>query len=163
MRFFRLVQCDQPTAAVYGVKSTGITAAQGAMLASALELARDQVHFDNGTMLFLDPSRFQAIPTQGIQDPAIIERLKMGSQDNQADLTFEGINFEKLRALQTVPGDAAIELFERALKQADLLPQNGEPSANHSMFEAVDSSGRSMIDSMPIDTHVNFHFHLGGI
>ena len=163
IRFFRLVPCDQPTAPIYGVKGSGLTADQAGRLAAALDLSRDQVHFDAGALLFLDPVNFQAIPTQGVQDPAIIERLKAGSQDNPGDLAFEAINFEKLRALQTVPGDEAIALFERALKQADLLPDNGEPSANHSMFEAVDPSGRAMLDSMAIDTHVNFHFNLGGI
>jgi hypothetical protein len=163
MRFFRLVSCDQPTAPIYGVKSSGITAAQAAKLADALNLSRDQLHFDNGGLLFLDPLNFQAIPTQPIDDPALMERLKAGSADNAEDLAFEGLNFEKLRGLQTVPGDAAIELFQRALEASDLLPDNAEPSANHSMFEAVDPAGHSMVDPMAIDTHVNYHFHLGGL
>ena len=162
-RFFRLLACDQPTAPVYGVASAGISRVQAARLADALNLPEDQLHLDGGALLFLDPAEFMSIPTDPIQDQALIDELARGSENDKSELSFEGINFEKLRGIQPVPGDKAMDLFERALRLADIMPDNGELQANHSMFEAEDPKGQPLMQPQAIDTHVNFQFHLGGI
>jgi len=163
-RFFRLIACDQATAPVYGVLRSGLTRAEVARLAEALHLPGDQVHVDEGGgVLFLDPLRFQSIPTEPLQDPAVAEDLRQASEGDGGEIAIEVINFAKLKTGDVIPGPKAIEFFQEALKQAELLPANGEPKANHSMFEAVDEKGGAILEPHAIDTRVNFHFDLGGI
>jgi len=162
MRYFRLVACDQPLAPVYDVGSAGLTPSDARRLAAALNLPADQTSLQDGALLFLDPRRFQAIPMEPIQDPAIIDQLARGSENDKGELTFDAINFGKLREIRPIDGNVAIDLFEHALRGADLLPENAEPEATHSMFEAVDERGQPMVEAAAIDTHVNYHFHLGG-
>src|SRR5437867_1809312 len=119
MRFFRLIRCDQPVGTVYEVSGGGITPEEGARLAAALKIPGDQLSFRDGGALFLDPKKFQAIPMLPIQDPAIIEELARGSENDKRQLHFEAIDFDRLARLQPLGGDDAIGLFERALREAD--------------------------------------------
>ncbi|PYJ03147.1 MAG: hypothetical protein DME25_13215, partial [Verrucomicrobia bacterium] len=53
--------------------------------------------------------------------------------------------------------------FARVLRETDLLPEGGEPRATHAFFDAVDANGQPMVQQTMLDTHVDFHFNLGGI
>jgi hypothetical protein len=163
-RFFRLIKCDQPTATVFGVGGAGITGDQAGRLATALGIPGDQMHLEDGALSFLDPRKFQAVPMKPIQDPAIIEQLRGGTQDDGDEpMAFEAIDFDALGRLRALSDEKALDLWEHALRAADILPGSGEPLVRHSMFEAVDQNGRPMAEDVMLDTHVLFQFDLGGI
>jgi hypothetical protein len=164
-RFFRLIKCDQPTAPVFGVAGLGITADQGGLLAGALNIPRGDLHQDEGGgLLFIDPLKFQAIPTKPIDDPALIEELRRGSEnDGRSELSFDGIDFEGLRRLRVLEGEKAVDVWEHALRQAGVEPGTGENVARHTTFEAMDVNGRPMMEETMLDTHVFFQFDLGGL
>jgi Family of unknown function (DUF6345)/HYR domain len=164
-RFFRLIKCDQPTAPVFSVTGAGITREQAGRLAGALNIPLDQLHEDEGGgLLFIDPLKFQAIPMKPIQDPALIEELRRGSEtDGNSELEFKGIDFEGLRQLQVLDDAKALDVWEHALREAGIEPGTGEHVARHTMFEAVDPSGRPMMEDTMLDTHVLFQFDLGGL
>jgi len=162
-RFFRLVSCNQTTAPVFDVTGAGITPGQAGILADALKIPRDGLHFRGGELLFIDPAGFQAVPTKPITDPALIEELMKGSENDKGELSFEGLDFAKLRELRPPSGEEAMKLFAGALRAADLLPASGDPHFVHSMFEATDEKGEPMMPETPIDTQVEYQFDLGGI
>jgi hypothetical protein len=164
-RFFRLVKCDQPTAPVFTVTGAGITREQAGRLAGALNIPLDQLHEDEGGgLLFVDPLKFQAIPMKPIQDPALIEELRRGSEtDGQSELVFKGIDFDGLRQLRVLDDAKALDTWEHALREAGIEPGTGEHVARHTVFEAVDPSGRPMMEETMLDTHVLFQFDLGGL
>jgi hypothetical protein len=162
-QFFRLVQCDRPTATVFDVTGTPITRGSAGRLADALGIPQDRLLMGDGSVRFLDPMKFQAIPTMPITDPAIIEPLSQESENDKGELSFEGLDFEKLRGLRVMGADQATDKFAAALRSAELLPANGQLKVRHTMFEAFDEKGAPMVEPMPIDTHVDFHFDLGGI
>jgi hypothetical protein len=163
-RFFRLIKCDQPTATVFGVSGSGITSDQAGRLAGALGIPGDQMHLEEGALSFIDPRKFQAVPMKPIQDPAIIEELRGQTEsDGDQQMAFEGIDFDALGRLRALSDEKALDLWERALRAADIQPGSGEPLVRHSMFEAVDQNGRPMAEDVMLDTHVLFQFDLGGI
>ncbi len=162
MQFFRLVSCDQSTAIVYDVTGLPITRAAAGRLIEALGLSPDKVQFGDGSVRFLDPLKFQAVPTKRITDPALIGSLIEGSED-KGDLAFEAFDLDGLKNLRAIPGDAAVERFTRALRVAELLPANADASPRHTLFEAHGANGEPIIPEKPIDTRVNFQFELGGI
>ncbi len=162
MQFFRLVLCDQPTAWVYDVTGAPITRATAGHLAEALGLSPDKLLLGDGSVRFLDPEKFQAVPTRRVVDPALIGDLTEASEDKK-DLAFEGIDFDGLRSLAVLPPDIAIDRFSRALRAAELLPANADPVPRHTLFEVQGVNGDTVVAEKPIDTRVNFQFDLGGI
>lgn len=163
MEFFRLVQCDQPTATVYDVTGLPITATKAAKLADVLGLSRDQVIFGDGSVRFVDPRRFQAIPTRTVTDPEIIGPLASQTENDKGELAFEGIDFGALRQLRVPGALESIERFSLALREAAVLPENGRLVARHTLFEATDEKGNELLRETPIDTQVHFQFELDGI
>jgi hypothetical protein len=163
-RFFRLIKCDQVTAPVFGVTGVGITRDQAGRLAGALNIPRGNLHEDEGGgLLFIDPMKFQAIPMKPIDDPALIEELRRGSEsDGNSELVFKGIDFEGLGQLRVLDEAKAIDVWEHALRDAGIEPGSGENVARHTMFEAMDRNGRPMMEETKLDTHVFFQFDLGG-
>jgi hypothetical protein len=162
-RFFRLIRCDQSTAPVFDVTGVGLTPNEAGILAEALNIPRGGLILEGGAALFIDPLAFQAIPTKPIQDPALIDELSRGSENDKGELAFEAIDFAKLREIRAVDGKKAIDLFETALRAADLLPANGDPVVRHSLFEATDTKGEPTMPATPIDTQVEYNFDLGGV
>jgi hypothetical protein len=77
-------------------------------------------------------------------------------------MAFNALDLAGLLQVRAMPGEAAIAMFERGLRAADLLPA-GEPRATHTMFDAVDAEGQPLLQETAIDTHVNYHFDLGGV
>jgi len=162
-RFFRLIRCDQPTAPIFGVTGTGITRDQAGRLAGALHIPPGELHEQEGGLLFLDPRKFQAIPTKPIQDPAILDELRRNSQDDDGEMAFDAIDFGALRQLRVMDGQKAVDVWEHALREAGIDPGAGEPVARHTMFDAVDANGRPLAEDVQLDTHVIHQFDLGGI
>lgn len=162
-RFFRLIKCDQPTAPVFTVTGVGITAGQAILLAGALDIPRGELHYEGGQLLFMDPLKFQAIPTKPIQDAELIAELRRGSEmDGNSELSFKGIDFEGVKQLRVLDDAKALDVWEHAFRQAGIEPGSGEPVVRHTTFDAVDPNGRPMVEETMIDTHVFFQFDLGG-
>jgi len=162
-RFFRLIKCDQPTAPIFGVTGVGITPGQAIILGGALDIPRGELHYEGGELLFMDPLKFQAIPTKPIQDAELIAELRRGSEmDGNSELSFKGIDFEGVKRLRVLDDAKALDIWEHAFRQAGIEPGSGEPVVRHTTFDAVDLNGRPMMEETMIDTHVFFQFDLGG-
>jgi hypothetical protein len=163
MLFFRLVSCDRATATVYDVTGLPITRSAAGALADALGLPPNQVMFGDGSVRFLNPQTFQAIPMRRISDPALIEALRQETEDNKDELALDGIDFDALRGLKVLSGDEAMDKFARALKAAELMPENGRLVPRHTMLELSDANGDPTLPAVQIDTRVNMQFELGGL
>jgi len=145
-------QCP-PTPAVFDVTATGVSPSAAAGLASALNLPSDPLAPD-GSLLFVDPARFQAVPMMPAE-PA-------GLDEDGQETTSEAINFDALRQL-TVPSDEEVlSRFGEALEKSQLLPASdfGTPAVGHSMFDLV-LEGQTT--QFPLDSQVNFSFLLQGV
>ena len=163
-RYFRLIKCDQATAPVFGVTGVGITPAQAGLLAGALDIPRGELHYEGGELLFIDPLKFQAIPMKPIEDPAIIEELRRGTEtDGRSELAFERFDLDGLKQLRVLDDAKAIDVWEHALRQAGIEAGSGEHVARHTTLEVGPPDNLPAVPEMMIDTHVIFQFDLGGL
>jgi len=162
-RFFRLKRCDQPTAPIYGVTSTGVTRDQAGKLANALGIAEDQMLFGDGSVLFVDPRKFQAVPIKPILDQGIIDELRRNSQDDDGEMVFESFDFDAINRIVPMAEDKALEVWGHALREAGIAPENSEPVVRHTTFEAFNVDGKVLAEDAKLDTHVIHQFNLGGI
>ncbi len=162
-RFFRLIKCDQLTAPVYGVTATGISRDQAGKLAGALGISDDQLLFGDGSVRFLDPRKFQAIPIKPIVDQGIIDELRRNSQDDEGEMVFESFDFDAINRIVPMQGDKAVDVWEHALREAGIAPGDGEQLVRHTTFEAFNVDGKALAEDAKLDTHVLRQFNLGGI
>ncbi len=172
-RYFRLVKCDQLTAAVYDVIETGIKPAQARAFAEALGIPGEDLHFADGSVRFVNPRKFQMVPTTPITDPAILDELRRNSQDDEGEMVFEAFDFDAIKRIVPFADDRAVSLFKHALERAEIGPKPEDPASigpkpedpaiRHTTFEALDANGRPIVENIQLDTHVIVPFHLGGI
>jgi hypothetical protein len=172
-RFFRLIKCDQQTAPFYSVLETGITRGQAGALAEALGIPQDELTFADGSVRFINPKKFQVVPTKPIQDQGIIDELRRGNEDEGGEMAFEAFDFDAIKSLRLLGEEEASETFRRAILRAGIGPKPEDPATigpkpedpivRHTTLEVVDTNGRSLLDNAPIDTHVLYQFNLGGI
>ena len=173
-RFFRLIKCDQQTAPIYSVLETGITRAQAAVLAESLGIPQGDLMFGDGSVRFVDPKKFQAVPTRPIQDQGIIEELRRNSQgEEEGEVAFEAFDFPAIHRIVPMDGDKAVDVFQRAILRAGIGPKPEDPATigpkpedplvRHTTLEALDIDGRPLADNVKLDTHVLYQFDLGGV
>jgi hypothetical protein len=173
-RFFRLIKCDQRTAPIYNVLETGITRGQAAVLAESLGIPPGDLVFDEGMVRFVDPRKFQAVPTRPVQDQGIIDELRRNSQgEEEGEMVFEAFDFPAIHRLIPMDGDRAVDVFQRAIRRAGIGPKPEDPATigpriedplvRHTTLEALDLDGRPLADNVKLDTHVLYQFDLGGI
>ncbi|MDX2020050.1 MAG: DUF6345 domain-containing protein [Deltaproteobacteria bacterium] len=143
------------TAPSFAVLSSGVTAAEAALLKAAFnlpDLAVDQ----NGVARFADENTFLAVPTQPF---AQLPTNDPPNEEGQPPL-YEAFNFEEIKKIQVIEPRAAEQLAARALLSSDLLPAGAFPVSQHTRFEAVSKDG-VVLTSQPIDTSVSYGFLLG--
>lgn len=172
-RFFRLIQCDQRTAPIYNVIETGITPAQAGALADGLGIPQDELMLGDGSVRFLNPKKFQRVPTRPIQDEGIIEELRRGTTDDDGEMAFEAFDFDAIKNLHVPGGDEASEIFRRALLRAGIGPKPEDPATigpkpedpmvRHTSLDVVGVNGDPVVEDAKLDTHVIYPFNLDGI
>ena len=172
-RFFRLIKCDQRTAPIYSVLETGITRGQAGALAESLGIPQEDLMFGDGSVRFVNPKKFQIVPTKPILDQGIIEELRGNSKgEEEGEMAFESFDFDAIRRIVPMEGEKAVDIFEHALLRAGIGPKPEDPLVGpkiedpivrHTTLEAVDLNGRPMADNVKLDTHVIYQFDLGGI
>jgi len=155
------------------VVETGITRAQAGALADSLGIPEDGLLFADGSVRFVDPKKFQVVPTKPILDQGIIEALRGNSKgEEEGEMAFESFDFDAINRIVPVDGERAIDVFEHAIRRAGIGPKPGDPTmgpqledpiVRHTTLEAVDLNGRPMADNVKLDTHVIYQFDLGGI
>lgn len=163
-----LKNCElPPELPVLRVTDVGLSTEQADKLAEALGLEPDQLLLDNGIALFIDPEKFQQVPTNPIDDPQLIEELRKGTeQDGDSPLVFEAFDFEQIAKIVPFEGELALRAVNRALDAAG-LGDEAQPEITHTSFEAFDPQGTSLllpaVQKVQIGTGVNYHFTSGGI
>ncbi len=163
-RFFRLIQCDQRTAPIYNVIETGITPAQAGALADGLGIPQDELMLGDGSVRFLNPKKFQRVPTRPIQDEGIIEELRRGTTDDDGEMAFEAFDFDAIKNLHVPGGDEASEIFRRALLRAGIGPKPEDPATigpkpedpmvRHTSLDVVGVNGDPVVEDAKLDTNV---------
>lgn len=143
-----------PPQPVFEVTAVGATPEAAVAVAEALGLPTSDILMEDGSLLYIDPEKFQAVPTK----PA--EFVPDTEEDGQ-ETVAEAFDFDALMEMQVYDEGAALG---RSLAAAQVLTITdvAMPSADHSMFEwTMDDQG--MVERVPIDTHVNFGFELNGL
>lgn len=145
------------TASTLVVTGSGISAAQAARLGDALGIPGLEPAAD-GAVRFLDAARFQHVPTIPVADPG-------GTDEDGNALVAERFDFEALPAVQALAPDEARQLAEKALRRANLLPQDASVGTGHSILQTQPANESSNIPALEValDTHVWFDLHTGGV
>lgn len=155
---------------VFPVVQNGATQAEATALAQALGINQtadgssnntdaflvvDPIAVTNRPITFIDRQRFQLIPTK---------QLGSSGMDNEDDrnTTAEAIDFEALSNLRVIEKQQAQDLYETALKTANLYPETAtRVRFCHSRFKAVDTTGAVIVEAL-LDTRVRFNLALDG-
>jgi hypothetical protein len=153
--------CEPPAVSmpVYNVTQAGLTQAQATSLAADLGVPADQLAFQDGAATFIDPVNFQAAPTIPVNADALIRE----SENDGGEMSAEAFDFAGIQAIKPISDQAALRMVQQAFEKNQLLPANGNPTIMHSMLEAVDTSGRAVIQGAQLDTQVRYRFALNGI
>lgn len=164
-RFYRLFGATPGTMPVFRLAAGGgVSGDQLGTLLTALKLPREKVAFDErGLIAFVDPLRFQTIPTLPITDEDLIKRLTAESEDASDSLQFKSFDMEKLKAIKPLDPKVATDQFEGALREARLLPDNGRAVTSHTMLRLLDAKAQPLLDDVMLDTQVSHELVLGGI
>jgi hypothetical protein len=113
---------------------------------------------ENGSIMYVDPDRFLALPTLPQEDGK-------GEDEDGNPTDAEALDLEAIAQLDVLDQQQAVELAEAALADAELDPLNGTrnitrtPVASHSMFDAA-IPGMDVM-RVPIDTQVDYELRLG--
>ena len=160
-----LKDCTLPKSLpVLRVTSPGGTQEQAKALGQALGIDPELIIFQNGTTLFIDPVGFQRVPTKPIQDEGIIEELRKGTEvDGESEIVFDAFDLKLLGAIEPVDDAFALEKFGEALRKSELLPENGVPVVDNTIFEIVGTRGNLLLPAVQLDTRVNYQFSQGDI
>lgn len=144
---------------VFTVAQAGLTNAQATALAEGLGIPADQVAFEDGAVLFIDPVGFQAVPTMPVEADELI-RL---SENDGGTIAAEGFDFAGIGRITPISDQVALRQVQQAFEKTDLLPANGRPTIMHSIFEAVEVSGSAIVERAQLDTQVHYRFMLNGV
>lgn len=144
----------------YRVRSAGLSPSQAKQLAAVFGLQDLKLEAD-GSVNYLNPERFQYLPTQSQPD------LKTFPQaDSQQDFSEDPekteaayFDFEQLKALKVLEPEVALDRILIGLNKAGLSPQ-GKPQFGHAEFEARSVNGQELLKTR-LDTQVSFEQQLG--
>ena len=142
---------------IYAIVKNGASSAEAQKLASVLEIKAERLVDKNGIVDFVDPNRYQFVPT---------EQLGAGEPDEDKQATvLEAFNFEALKEVQAPEGKEVEALLTEALQGTQLFPgdQFGIlPVLSHSEFKAVSVEGETVAEQL-LDTQVSYQTSLKGI
>ncbi|MCF2146847.1 SprB repeat-containing protein [Desmonostoc muscorum LEGE 12446] len=137
---------------IYNVTQSGASEQSAKALADFLGLRASPIG-KNGILRYLDPEKFQKIPTKSIV-------TKVGEPDEDGQKTVaEGIDFTALKNTRILDNEKALARTKEALQKAGLVLIGGNASIGHSNFEAISVKGEKVV-STPLDTQVNYSFVL---
>ena len=145
------------------VTGQGLSENAAMVLAESLGVPSQQVGYENGVLVFVDPAGFQAVPTTEVTDPQLIQALIRDSADDDAPLSFEAIDFAALGKVKPYDPQRALALFQDALRQVGGLGEGATPQIDHTQFEALDLQGNLLLPAVQIDTRVSYNFAVGSI
>jgi hypothetical protein len=145
------------------VTGNGLSGEQAAALAQNLGISDRLVVSEDGSVRFIDPVSFQAVPTKQITDQALIAVLQRESADNDGPLSFEGFDFAALAQVRPFDPKQALEQFQGALRQVGGLGEGAMPQIDHTQFEATDTKGNLLLPAVNLDTRVSFNFEAAGV
>ena len=115
----------------------------------------------NYPALYVDPAKLLSLPTIPLTYPRLGEMYEQG--DEEAPPTLMSFDFGAINNIVPYNHEIAIDRLSNALHTANLYPANGKPVVYHSMFEAVDVSGNTIVENIKLDTQVSFDMQLNGI
>jgi len=165
-RFFRLANLPLPTRlpTLRAASDTAFSAAQLAALLEALGADPRQTQSDErGLIFFLDPQRFQAIPSLEVTDPELIKRLQAEGEDQGEGFLVEAFDMEGLKKHRPMPAKAAIQAALESFKSAGLFPKEARSVPSHSRLALLDLKGEPLMDEVLLDTQVNLEMYHKGI
>lgn len=152
------LQSCPTTLPVLTVESSGVSAEVAMQLGAALGVEPDKVDNTNGMAQYLDPVQFQMVPTMQINPPD----LSNPADEGEPDPVYEAFDFDAMKDI-TPPDDAQVMgKFKAALDELGLTPENGTPIISHTLFEAFDINGESVVGDHPVmlDTQVYYNFEV---
>jgi hypothetical protein len=115
----------------------------------------------NYPALYVDPEKLLSLPTIPLTNTHLGEMYEQG--DGEAPPTLMSFDFGAINNIVPYNHEIAIDRLSNALHTANLYPENGKPVVYHSMFEAVDVSGNTIVENIMLDTQVSFDMQLNGI
>ncbi len=152
------LQSSPTSLPVLTVVSSGVPAEMARKLGEALGVEPDEVDNANGIAQFLDPVQFQIVPTRQISPPD----LSHPSDDKEPDPVYEAFDFAAMKNIIPPDDDQVMERFMDAMNELGLTPANGTPIITHTLFEAFDKEGVSVVGDRPVmlDTQVYYNFEV---
>ena len=153
--------CDQKEdgerIVLYDVTSSGASRESAEKLVKTLEvderiLEKGNFIDDNGRIAILDSQTHLAVPTKMLGK-------ENDDEDGQA-VEAEALDLEALKNIDTFDQNKAKETFLVALKEATLLPADGEARTRYNSLTIADDEGNVVMQAN-INTRVDFDIKLG--
>jgi hypothetical protein len=138
---------------VYEVRSTGVGAEQARTLQRALGL-KNLARANDGTLRYTDESAFLRVPT--------VAKGEGRPDEDENTTTAAALDLASLSRLRVLKPQDALARATKALAAAKLTPRSGRPTASHTTFEAVGTTGKRLA-SVPLDTTVSYSQTLNGL
>ena len=148
---------DGERISVYKVASSGSSRESAEILVKALAvderfLEKGDFVDDNGRVTILDNRTHLAVPTKMLGK-------EKEDEDGQA-VEAEVLDLDALKNIKTFDQNKAKEIFLGALKEARLVPANGEARTRNNSLSIVDDEG-NVVAETNINTRVYFDIKLG--
>lgn len=157
-----LVSCDEQKdegIVVYKVTKSGADRSSADRLAKELgigeDLRKDGSFVDsNGRISIIDPQKHLSVPIKPLGK-------EKNDEDNQL-VTAEALDIEELKKVKPMDQKEAREVFLKALKISELLPDEGDLRIKHNQLRLIDEKGSVVMDTA-INTRVDFNIRISEI
>ena len=147
---------------VYEVTKTGASNSEAAAVADQLKIPAKPLVNAGGSLLFVDPEKYLAIPTATVADTEEISSLRDATEnkDESRPIDLRAIDTDALGSRPVFDANDALRSIAQGLEAAGLQPQFGKPSVGHSTLTlySSDGSGHWNSTSQDLDTEVSYRF-----
>ncbi|HVN59981.1 MAG TPA: DUF6345 domain-containing protein [Gaiellaceae bacterium] len=145
-----------PRAPIYSVGPSPISAGIGEQLMEILGLQGNPFSDLDGSLRYLDPDLFLALPTIPLPDPP--------PDESGNPTTGEAVDLGAVAQMTAPNSDLALETAFNAFSEVgladDLKAVSAKANVGHAMFQSFGTPEGPI--SVPVDTEVHYSFSLGG-